>query len=676
MKFVRAACLVALVLLCSCKSPDRKSGTAGEGVPRLRRLNLVLVTIDTLRADRLGCYGYSKIETPNLDRFARKGILFEDAVCQSPLTPPSHASMLTGVYPTVHKVRNTGGFVLESRHTTLAEILQQQGWDTAAFIGASVLKKLFGFSQGFTVYDDQMPKPEASRMASEYPERRAGEVVDRAVAWLDSQSGKPFFLWVHVFDPHTPYDPPSPFREKYKGRPYDGEVAYTDQQLGRLFEAIERKSPPQNTLIAVLSDHGESLSEHGEYTHGVFLYDSTLRIAFMMAGPGVPAGHRVKQQARTIDLLPTVLELMGGKAGQEVQGASLVPTFTGKVAATEYSYAETLFPKMNMGWAELRAIRTDRWKYIQAPRPELYDLTQDPEETANVIGRHSAEVRKLEAQLRAVSGSGGSQGSDKVETAVLDQRTMAQLKSLGYLGAHSQREYELTGKGIDPKDRLEILKLLHLAVSPDSGTPLAQRLTMLRRAVTLDPANPTVYYHLGDEYGRLGRHDAAMKLYRNAINNGIRTAWLYSRIAHLYLQQGNRNEAIAFYEKAAQLNPSDAESLSDLGMAYLETGRVADAERSFQWALKAGEEYAMAYNGLGLVAVQKQDASAARGYFEKAVQLDPDLLEAQLNLGRIYKMIGANTRARACFETFLAKASPAEYGQIIPKIKEEVAAMQ
>jgi arylsulfatase A-like enzyme/Tfp pilus assembly protein PilF len=664
-------CAAALLVLGACQSSSQKSVPASAGARAPGRLNLVLVTIDTLRADRLGCYGYSTIETPNLDQFAQRGVLFENAAAQAPLTAPSHASIFTGTYPIVHKVRDTGGFVLQPSNTTLAAILQQQGWDTAAFVGASVLKKSFGFNQGFAVYDDQMPKPGAGKMASEYPERRAGEVVDRAIAWLGSQSGKPFFLWVHVFDPHSPYDPPAPFREKYAGRLYDGEVAYTDQQLGRLLETIAKKSPPENTLIAVLSDHGESLSEHGEYTHGVFLYDSTLRIAFLLAGPGVPKGLRVKQQARTIDLLPTLLELMGIKAPQGAQGASLAPAFAGKEVPTAYSYAETLFTKINMGWAELRGIRTNRWKYIRAPKPELYDLVQDPAETTNVIAGHPAEVQELEAKLKAVTAN-----VEKVETAVVDRRTIEQLRSLGYLGGFSQRQYTLTGKGIDPKDRIEVLRLLYFAVSPDAGAPSSRRTAMLRQALTADPTNPTVYYHLGDEYGKAGRHDEAFKLYRDGISRGIRTGWIFSRLGWLYLQQGNKDEAIASYERAAQLNPSDCESLSDLATAYLETGKVADAERVYKWSLATGEEYAPAYNGLGLVAIQKQDLPAARGLFEKAVQLDPDLLEAQLNLGRIYKIMGAKARARACFKAFLAKASPAEYGEIIPKVREELAAMQ
>jgi arylsulfatase A-like enzyme len=278
--------------------------------------------------------------------------------------------MFTGAYPPVHKVRDTGGFILQPEHTTLAEIFQQQGWETAAFIGSSVLTSRFGFAQGFAVYDDEMPGPQANGMASEYPERRAGEVVDRATKWLGTQSGKPFFLWVHVFDPHTPYDPPAPFRESYTGRPYDGEIAYTDQQLGRLFASIAKKSRPEDTITAVLSDHGESLSEHGEFTHGIFLYDSTLRIPFLLAGRGVPKNLRVKQQVRTIDLMPTLLELSGLKASQAVQGISLTPALKGKESPVDFSYAETLFSKINMGWSELRAIRTERWKYVRAPKPD------------------------------------------------------------------------------------------------------------------------------------------------------------------------------------------------------------------------------------------------------------------------------------------------------------------
>ena len=662
-----ALCACALMTLFSCKRTETSSPSAAA----LKPLNVVVVTIDTLRPDHLQCYGYSKIETPAIDSIAQSGVLFENAVTQTPLTPPSHASIFTGLYPTKHHVRNTGGFVLQPSSTTLATVLKQQGWDTAAFVSSAVLKKQFGLNQGFAVYDDQMPKPGNGRDFLEDPERAAGPTIDRAVQWLEGQSGKPYFLWVHLYDPHMPYRPPAPFREQYKGRPYDGEIAYADHELSRLFDSVHKKS--DQTLIAVLSDHGESLGEHGEYSHGIFLYDATLRIAFMMSGPGIPAGKRVQNQARTIDLLPTLLELMGGQASGAVQGASLTPSFAGKEAQTAISYGETLYPKINMGWAELRAIRTNRWKYIRAPKPELYDLAQDPAEKANIIQSHASEVQKFEAQLKTVMGN---DGTEKIETTPVDQHTMDQLKSLGYLSGFAAHAYDLNGQGIDPKDRVGILKLLAVAEDPDAHTPDARRIQLLEQAVGEDPTNPDLYYQLGAKYEKAGRHPEAIKLYYTALGKGMENARLHSRIGDLLLRSGKKDEAIVEYEKSSRLNPADVESQTNLATAYLEKGRVPDAERVFKWVVTTDSGYAAAYNGLGLIAIQRQDANSARGYFEKAVALDPDLIEAQLNLGLIYKMAGDRTRARSCFEIFLAKASPAQYGEIIPKVREALVAMQ
>src|SRR3989475_5826151 len=498
---VARLCLSSVVVLSSCKSADKRET---ESPDRLRRLNVVVVTIDTLRPDHVQCYGYRHVETPTLDSLAQRGVLFEQAVAQAPLTPPSHASIFTGQYPTAHHVRNTGGFILPSSSRPLAKIVQERGWDLAAFIGSAVLKKIFGFNLGFAVYDDQMPKHGPKDEFREDPERRAGVVVDRAIQWLNAQSGKPFFLWVHLYDPHLPYDAPSPFRERYRDHPYDGEIAYTDRELGRLIDAVGKKAA-QNTIIAVLSDHGESLGEHGEYTHGVFLYDATLRIAFLMAGPGIPAGLRIKQQVRSIDFLPTLLELMGGKAPDQVQGASLVPALSGKPVATGVSYGETLYPKMNMGWAELRSIRSGQWKYVRAPKPELYDLARDAGETINVIRQHPAEAQRFETVLNGVVSPGGGGTAEKVETRLVNEQAMEELRSLGYLSGFAPRTYELTGEGADPKDRVHILELLDEAESPTSKASDSRRSGLLGQALAEDPANPSLYYQLGARYEKAGR---------------------------------------------------------------------------------------------------------------------------------------------------------------------------
>jgi arylsulfatase A-like enzyme/Flp pilus assembly protein TadD len=660
-------CLCALALLVSCQ---RRPTTASR---ELRPLNVVVITVDTLRPDHLHCYGYDKIATPTLDGIAQGGTLFETGVTQTPLTPPSHASIFTGLNPPSHKVRDTGGFILSPSTPTLASILQDRGWDTGAFISSAVLKKRFGFDHGFSVYDDQMPRPGNTQEFLEDAERRAGDTVDRAVAWLDGRTDKPFFMWVHLYDPHTPYDPPSPFRERYKDRPYDGEIAYADHELGRLMDTLRRKSPPEKTIVAVLSDHGESLGEHGEFSHGVFLYDSTMRIAYLLSGPGVPRGVRVKEQARTIDLLPTIIDLLGGAAPPGVEGSSLVPLFSGKDAGTGISYGETLFPKINMGWAELRAIRTNQWKYIRAPKPELYDLSRDPKETNNVLAEHAPEVRKLEAQLAAISHS---TGAEKVETAQMDERTLAQLKSLGYTSGFTSRSYSLNGQGADPKDRVAILRLMNEAEQPGSGLSETRRTDLLREAVRMDPTNPLLYQSLGASLEKEGRFDEAMKVYRTALANGLDNGRLRSRVGDLLVRAGKKAEAIPEYEQSLRMNPADTATQVNLATAYMETGRLADAERVLKGIVAIEPSNAAAQNGLGVLSIQRNDGTAARGYFEKAVELDPDLVDAYLNLGLLYKMVGERDRARASFEQFLAKAPPRQYKAVIPQVRAELAELQ
>jgi choline-sulfatase len=340
---------------------------------------------------------------------------------------------------------------------------------------------------------------------------------------------------------------------------------------------------------------------------------------------------------------------------------------------TAVSYAETLYPKINMGWAELRGIRTNHWKYVRAPKAELYDLTQDPGETSNVLQTHAADAQKFEAQLKAVIGG---DGTEKVETSTVDTHTLDQLKSLGYVSGFAAHIYELNGQGPDPKDRVGILKLVAMAEDPNAHTPESRRIEFLEQAVKEDAANPDLYYQLGSKYEKARRYPEAMKLYYAALAQGIQNGRLHSRIADLLVRSGKKDEAIPEYEKAAQLNPADTASQTNLATAYLESGKLSDAERVFKWVLTTEASSAAAYNGMGLIAIQRQDAAKARGYFEKAVELDPDLIEAQLNLGLIYRMAGEGAKARTCFETFLAKASPAQYGEVIPKVRDALAELR
>ncbi len=668
--YTRRLALLAALVIVSC-SP--RATESNQSASSFRPMNVLLVTVDTLRADRLHCYGNNNIETPTFDALAARGAQFMNAVTQVPLTTPSHASIFTGTNPNVHQVRNTGGFVLKSSAQTIATILSARGWNTAAFVSASVLKRAFGFANGFAVYDDLMPSSSQAGEESEASEIRAGEVVNRIDEWIAKASDQPFFLWAHFYDPHEPYDPPEPFHSKYRANLYDGEIAYVDQQLGRLLDIVSKNSHGKQTLIVVLSDHGESLGDHGEFNHGVFLYDSTLRVPLLMAGPGVPV-TKVSLQARTIDILPTIVDLLAGDRPAGIQGVSLVPALSGKAVATTYSYEETLYPKMNMGWAELRGVRTEKWKYIHAPKPELYDLASDPNEKNNVISAHPNEAQELETKLRAMSRVAAGSSESVTETQ-MDSRTLAQLKSLGYLSGAAGGDIHLDGTGADPKDRIGTLLAFQKALGPESrNLPEARKITFLKQALANDESNPSLYFYLTAEYEKAGRYDQAMATCQAAEKRGIANGRLLSRMGDLYLRVGNKEAAIAAFEKAAQHNPFDYESETNLGTAYLEKQDLPNAERCFRWALTV-EDFAPAENGLGLVAIQRQDSANAKQYFERASALDPTLVEAQLNLGLLYKMAGDIPRSREHFSAFLAHASAAKYSKIIPQVKQELAAL-
>jgi len=679
--FLVGCCTVALLGAVACKSSaktensdatksnqatansqtatDTSSGT-------LQPINIVFITLDTVRADHLHCYGNAKIKTPTIDALARNGVLFEKAVAQAPLTLPSHASMFTGTNPNVHHVRDTGGFVLQPSSITMAHILQKHGWNTAAFVSSSVLMKAIGFNQGFSVYDDQM----RDRQGRDSAMRSANDTVDHALAWLNSQPEQPahpFFVWMHFYDAHQPYvPPPVEFQRQYPGDPYDAEIAYMDQQAGRFLDAVKKKSPPQRTLIVLLSDHGESLGDHGEYEHGVFLYDSTIRIAWVMAGPGIPAGVRVEQQARTVDLLPTILDLLGGKASPAVQGTTLTPAFSGKPVTTEYSYEETMYPKFVMNWSSLRGIHTPDWMYVRAPKPELYDLKHDPGELHNVIDAHPREYRDLDQQLKLLTGNNGG---EKVVSQQMDQQTMEKLRSLGYLGGASQQVVSLDSTGADPKDQVGILKLLHMAKDPPPAAESpARRIELYKQALVQDPTNPAIYWGLSDEYHQTGQIDANLQICLDALHHGVHGAMILSRIGQIYLIKGNAGQAIEYYHLAVQMDPIDVEAMNGLASAYSASGRLADATTEFQRVL-AIRSYGPAYNGLGLMAVRQHDFIGARKYFERAVQLNGKDMQSQLNLGMLCTQTGDVPCGRNAFHAFLANASPVRDKNIIPRVQ-------
>jgi tetratricopeptide (TPR) repeat protein len=664
--------LASAVFACGCREAGREQTRPAAWKPH----NVVLVTIDTLRADRVGCYGYAKAHTPHLDELAKRGVLFQNAVAQVPLTPPSHASMFTGVYPTVHQVRDVGGFSLSASHPTLAKILANKGWATAAFVGSAVLKKSIGLGQGFEVYEDGIPEPDVDSAVRGHADRPAGEVVDLAIQWLTHQDGTgPIFLWVHLYDPHAPYQPPSPFREDFQQKPYDGEIAYTDSQVGRLLKAVQDKGLLGNAIVSILADHGESLGEHGEFSHGVFLYEATVRIPWIVAGPGIPRAKRIRDQARTIDLLPTVLDLIGGEIPQQCQGVSLVSAFSGQPVKTEHAYLEALFPKINMGWAELRAIRTNKWKYVQAPRPELYDLETDPNEEENVIQLQPQKANELKAQLQDLLSKGTSSPVEQVVVGNVDPQTEKQLRSLGYVSGGGRRKLVLTGEGIDPKDRVHILKLVEESIGPHSQRPSLERLQLLREAIREDSTNPMLYLVLGDGLEKHRLFGEALQLYETALKYpGTATSKMYARIARIHGQQGRISEAISALERSVELDPNDTKTLNKLAVSCLLAGRTAEAQKALETLLFLEPENPEAHNSLGWMALQKRDTATARRHFERALKADPEFLEPYINLGRLYRQIGDFDKSRASYEAFVSRAAGQKrYTASLPQVRKQLA---
>jgi choline-sulfatase len=637
-------------------------------------VNVLLITLDTTRADHLTCYSgpSGRAKTPNLDALAARGVVLAHATAQVPLTLPSHASIMTGEYPTVHGLRGMEGFVLGTAHPTLASIAQAHDFATAAFVGSRVLAKHFGLANGFTTYDDDMgQQAQEDNLPGVFAERRAAQVTDRAIAWLQQNGKRKFFLWAHYFDPHAPYDAPDPYKQNYARDPYSGEIAYTDEQVGRLLNRLAGMGLASRTVVAVLGDHGESLGEHGEMTHGVFLYDSTLHVPFILAGPGIPSGKVVNEQVRSVDMMPTLLACLNLPLRTQVRGTNLLPLIQqGRHHLPAHSYSETLYPRIYFGWSELRAIRTDSWKFIVAPHPELYDLQRDPGETNNVISEFQADAERLRKQLAQVAGERDRR--EKVATNAVDERTRRELESLGYLSGGATQEIQLGTKAPDPKDRVKVLKILsRVEHSLESNDP-ARTAHLMEQCLRLDSTNPRAHIYLATAYEQMGQYERAVNLLNHAIDLEIETDKIYSRLGIDYLHLRQIGKAVDAMQHANRINPTDLNNLRNLGMAYLQLTRLDDAARAFRAIIAQNDRYAAAYDGLGLVAIQRGDIEAARRGFEKALDVNPNEVKALLDLGILHQQTGNNEQALHYLELFINKAPAGQFTAQLSAVRQVI----
>ncbi len=636
-----SAAILLLAFLEGCGAAPPGGGGAGE-----TRRNVLVVTLDTTRADRIGCYGYEGAATPVLDALARRGVLFESAYTSSVLTLPSHTTIFTGRLPPSHAVRNNGTDRLGSGLKTLAEILGEQGYRTGAFVSAAVLEAMFGLDQGFDIYDDATTKEVAHTVR--YAERDAAAVTGAALKWLAAERKEPWLLWVHYFDPHSPYDPPESLRARFAGRGYDGEIAWVDSNLGRLIHAVEEGGGAERTLIVVVADHGEGLGDHGEETHGVFLYDETTRVPLIVAAAGlVPAGRRVSSVVRTTDVLPTILDLLGLEEPADLDGTSLGPLMEGGASGAPLAaYSEALAPALMYGWSPLASLRQEGWKYVHAPRPELYDMRADPGERRNLLAEERDRAAEMRASLEAILGRAGAR-APRSERVHLTPEQEAALRSLGYVtGGDLPLRQALerdplallaaaSGGLADPKDRTALLERIQAALRAYGQGHLEMAVDLMRGILAESPRSNFVRLYLAAAYRRLERLEPALAEYRKIIARQPEETDAWIGAGWVLMRMERFGEARTAYERALALNPRHTDALSSLAsLAFIE-GDLARAEALYRQVLdqRPGEIRTLIL--LAGIAEARGAVVEAEALYRRALAAEAGDLNATLALSRL-----------------------------------------
>jgi arylsulfatase A-like enzyme/predicted Zn-dependent protease len=596
------------------------------------RYNVLLITVDTLRADHLGCYGDSRAETPSMDRLAADGVLFERAETAAPITLPAHVSILTGTYPAYHGVRNNGVYRLGPRAETLAEVLKEHGYRTGAVISGYPLLARFGLSQGFDSYDDHLPAEKPRQVG--FRERKAEEVTHQGLAWLDTVGSQRFFLWLHYFDPHAPYTPPSPFADRFALAPYDGEVAYVDHEIGRVLDELAALQILDKTLVVLAADHGEGLGDHGEATHGVFLYESTIRVPLILSLPGpLPRGRRVSTPVRTIDLMPTVLRLLDLPQPDELQGTSLLPLTSRRPPDLLLkSLSESVLPRENYGWSELSALRIGDWKYILAPEEELYDLRTDPNETKNLARQREGDAVRMHEEIHHLMQDAASTGAPIAYRQELDETARERLRSLGYLWAPGPA----AGSPLpDPKKRIALLDKLDGARELDARGELAPAIARYDEVLSADPGNLTALFHRGNAKVEAGDYAGAAADFEAVLSQRPRSPEVLLNLGSALLGEGLLNESARIFRQVIDLDPDSDKAFAGLGKVLARQGKPEEAAEMFRRALSFNPSSRDAQQGLAASLAAGGKKEEAEATLRRAAEEDPGDADTAVGLARV-----------------------------------------
>lgn len=644
--------------------------------------NVILVTLDTTRADHLSSYGATAVRTPHLDALAARGVLFEQAATAAPLTLPAHCTILTGMYPTFHGVRVNGNTALSEEQTTLAEVFAGAGYRCGAFIAAFVVDGRWGLKQGFEKYDDQLDAGRRKHIDLGAIQRPANVVMDTALEWLDGAKDGPFFSWIHLYDPHTPYEPPEPYRSEYGGRGlaglYAGEVAFMDEQIGRLAAWLERTGLDRSTVVVLVGDHGEGLGSHGESAHGYFVYDYAVHVPFVVVAPldGLGGGRRVATQVSTADVFPTVLELAGLAGAGETQGRSLVRPMLKPGAGPEVAaYAESMAPSIQFGWSPLRVLRTARWKYIDAPRAELFDLAADPGETVNRLEDEPGLAQDLKAELEALVAR-TEKGAPTPQAANLDKDTMERLSALGYVGTPvaARKAAAGTAPPADPKDKFTVFQkvttagelvteekydqampLLEAALAEEPGIPQAllvlatcyketgrnaEAKVQLDLLLKSDPENVQGLIALANILIDEGRDDDVIALSKQALNVDEKNTQALLLIGEVYMGRLDFGQALPYVERALDLQPKVDRTRFNLAACLIGLEQYERAEPVLREVLAASPKWPLAHFNLGLLQEEQGRLEDARAAYAQEVANYPGEFKARFNLGKVLFKLG------------------------------------
>jgi arylsulfatase A-like enzyme/Tfp pilus assembly protein PilF len=635
--------------------------------------NVILITMDTLRADRLGCYGAKQVQTPVLDSLCHDGIVYEHAFSQVPLTWPSHAAILTGTYPFQNGVQDFTGQPLSPKFRTIAEAFKQNGYTTGAVVSSFVLDRSWGLARGFDFYDDAFGKDLQTKDLG-LVDRRADESVSHAIAWLEKTasaktssaksaplktSAKPFFLWLHLYDPHSPYDPPEPFRTQYKDHPYDGEIAYADHELGHLVAWLKAHRLYDQSVIVFLSDHGESLGEHGEAEHGFFVYNSTIQIPLIVKPPAGSGFQptRASSPAESVAIAPTLLQLAAVKdlIQKQFQAAALVGSDSSNNGGAS-AYSETFYPFASFGWSPLHSIESDRYHYIDAPNPELYDVIADPQEKINVAAQQPGVVAVLKDKLQERLKNNPFP-VDSSRASNLTPDAAARLRALGYVAYRAQVSPEALKAGLpDPKVKLDEFNMILQASDAFRAQDFTTGEAILKKVGDEDPKMYVVPFMLGEAALRQQKWVDAEAWMKKCLELNPDFAEAMTGLANALHQQKDDAGAKQWLSKAVEQNPQNYRAWYELGNVERGTDKAA-AQQSYEKAIAIQPNFAQAHRELGILAMQKQDYGTAAQHLVRATE--SGLVSAQTYnfLGIAYSRTNRLTQAIAAYRQAL-KSDP------------------